>query len=249
MSNTSMTPKERAALAAAREAEAQRKKRMASATAQPPRTATPPSTAKPMPNYVKSAPQGRPASGRSAKGGTNAPKNKMNTREYPRVPQKNGVKPGTKPHTNGEEREDTGEFPSYVRKGKGGYHPPKPKSRKVIRRRKKLDPKVLAALTAAAALVLIVVILLLCGVRYKSVTLDDGYKITFFGISKGGEAHSGWLSYPGGERGRLIDGSRIKFSDGSVFEGEMLDVARDGSGILTYANGDVYEGEFQGRTS
>lgn len=209
-----MTARERAALAEAREAEAQRRKR-AQSTASP-----------------KATPAVRQRTGE-------------NTREYAKANQNvkktAGKPPITQPQT---EKVDTGEFPSYVRRGKGGYHPPKPKSRKVPRHRRKLNPKLFAAICAVGAILLIIVILLASGVRYKSVPLEDGGEITFFGISKGGEATSGWLSYSDGVRGRLSGGEKIKYSDGSIYEGEIKDGVRDGSGILTYASGDVYEGEF-----
>lgn len=220
MGNTTLTPRERAALAEEREAEAQRKKRAASGS-------TVPKAAQPV---KQSAPANRPAQ-------------RGNTNEYPRVRADNTQKKPPVRQAAPVEKEDTGEFPSYVRRGKGGYHPPKVKSRKMPRHRKKLNPKITAAISAISAIILIIIILLLIGVRYK--TVDAGAsEITFFGIVKNGEAQSGWLSYSGGERGRLTDASKIKFSDGSIYEGEIRDVIRDGNGVMTFANGDIYEGEF-----
>ncbi len=221
---TNMTARERAALAEAREAEAQRRKRAAQGPAV----------------------QGNGAVKKTAAQAPAEAKRVQNTREYAKINQ-NGKSVSKKPHTKQAvppEKEDTGEFPSYVRKGKGGYHPPKPKSRKLPRHRKKLNPKITAAISALCVILLIIIILLIAGVRYKSIPLSGGEEITFFGISKGGEAESGWLSYTDGARGRLSEGKKIKFSDGSIYEGEITDGIRDGSGILTYANGDVYEGEF-----
>ena len=217
MGNTTLTPRERAALAEAREAEAQRRKH---------------ASAPPAANRVQ-----RP------KVPAQNPYQKGNTSEYPRTPIKSAPKRPAKVNNTPTGKEDTGEFPSYVRRGKGGYHPPKPKSRKAVRHHKKLNPKITAAICAALAVLAVILILLLVGVRYK--TVDAGAsEIAFFGIVKHGEAKSGWLSYSSGERGRLSGGSKIKYSDGSVYEGEINDVVRDGNGVLTYANGDVYEGEF-----
>ena len=210
---TVMTPAQRAALAQQREMEAQMRKRGVPQTPQNnvPRqrpasqTATAarqrPATAQQRP--VQSAGQ-RPA----------APQN--------RRPQNAPVRKA--PPQNMPNKEDTGEIPAYVRAGRGGYRPPKTKTRQVINQhRRRLDPRFKAALLALGAVLLVIIILLIAGVRYSTTRLDDGSKIRFFGISKGGEPTSGWLSYSTGERGKLKDGNYIKYSDGSIYEGAMTD--------------------------
>lgn len=214
--NRTMTAAERAALANAREAEAQRKK------------------------YASQA-QSKPTVTRSA-----APKSATNTKEYAKpqnIKPNATVKPATQPK-KAPEKEDTGEFPSYVRMGKGGYRPPRSQKRSVARQhRRKLDPRFKAALLAACSIVLIITVLLICGVRYTTTKLSDGSEIRFFGVVKDGQPTSGWIKSSTGEGGKLKN-STIKYSDGSIYEGGMVGTLRSGIGKMTYKNGDVYEGTF-----
>ncbi len=225
-----LTPQQRASLANAREAEAQLRKRNAAARS----AVSAPMATVQRPKTVNS-----------------------NTREYPRIQNSTLAAPQNRQqrvksqrpsaHTNAHqhEKEDTGEFPSYVRAGKRGGYRPQTKKRHVARQhRRKLDPKFKAILSALCAVALVVIILLICGVRYSTEKLDDGSKIRFFGIAKDGEANNGWLSYSTGERGKLKNGNIIEYSDGSVYEGELIDNIRSGFGKLTYANGDEYTGMF-----
>ena len=134
---------------------------------------------------------------------------------------------------------DTGEFPSYVRKGKGGYRPPKPKTRRVTRHRR-LDSRFLGAIAAVGAIVLTVVLLLLAGVRYQTFRMTDG-ELRFFGRVKDGEPYSGWISTADGMRGKLKKDASILYKDGGVYEGDILNGMRSGSGVYTYTydNGTV----------
>ena len=169
-----MTPQQRAALAEAREAEAQRRKAGMQAAGRPaqPKPAQP-KPAQPKPVQPKPA-QPRPAQPKSAQ---------RNTQEYIKPTQPAAKKPpvrtAPKPETPQKES-DTGEFPSYVRKGKGGYRPPKPKARRATRHRR-LDARFLGVICAAGALLLTVAILLLCGVRYQTYRLTDGAQENRYG--------------------------------------------------------------------
>ena len=254
--NRTMTPAQRAALAEAREAEAQRRKYAANtpygtqnAVRQQPRSAQAPQRQAAnavAPQRRGSATMQRPSSGAEAA-------QKINTREYPKVKgNANTARPvrpvNTKPNTAAkvdEDKADTGEFPSYVRTGKGGYHPPKSQKRVVARQhRRKLDPKFKAALLAVATVLLIIIILLVAGVRYSTYRLPENRgEIRFFGIVRGGVPTSGWISSSDGTTGKLKSG-KIEYSDGSVYEGGLFNVMRSGEGTITYANGDVYSGVF-----
>lgn len=260
--NRTMTPAERAALADAREADAQRRKYMNTqprqGSARPAaQSAQPQNTQRSAANTQQRVPTQRtaPQSGQRTNG--NVPR-MANTHEYPKtapyVKQANGTKrpvrqgnarPSTAPMQNGEERVDTGEFPSYVRAGKGGYKPPKTKKRVVARQhRRKLDPKFKAALSAVAVVIGIIIIMLIVGVRYSTYELSNGKgEIRFFGLVKDGVPTSGWVSSSDGSNGKLKENT-IKYSDGSLYEGGIVNVMRSGEGKLTYANGDVYEGYF-----
>ncbi len=224
--NKTMTAAERAALANAREAEAQRRKYAQSGTM---RAA---STQNRQPQ-AQSRPQ-RPS---------------QNTNEYPKANVKRQAPPpkrvqGAPQHQkNNDSKVDTGEFPTYVRTGKGGYHPPKSQKRRVAKHnRRPLDYRVKAAIAAACTLVAIYIILLICGVRYTTYHLTNG-EIKFFGIAKGGVPTSGWVSTSDGAKGSLKQ-NKIVYSDGSVYEGEIVNAMRNGKGKITYKNGDTYEGTF-----
>ena len=176
-----MTAAERAALAEAREAEAQRAKRAQSTQSAP----KPTQSAAPRQTAPKSAPAQKAP--KAAQGSVPKSTNKNNTREYPRVA---GTKPPIRrasPQAAQPAKEsDTGEFPSYVRRGKGGYRPPKPKTQRITKRRKPLDPRVKAGIAAVATIVVILLILLLAGVRYTTVKMADGSELRFFGTVKDG---------------------------------------------------------------
>lgn len=212
--NKTLTAAERAALANAREREAQRRKYAAQ-------------------------PQNNPRPTASAR--TPVSKN-QNTNEYPKAVRRAPVKKA--PQRSANEKVDTGEFPTYVRIGKGGYHPPKSQKRRVAKKnRRPLDPKIKAVIAAVAAVALIFIILLIAGVRYTTYNLSDGGKIKFFGTVKGGVPASGWISTSDGAKGSLKQ-NRIEYSDGSVYEGAVVNAMRAGAGKMTYKNGDVYEGTF-----
>ncbi len=216
--NRTMTAAERAALADAREVEARRRK---SATAQ------------------------RPDSVRRVRNTT------QNTNEYPKATARPAQKPpvrrpAAKPQTSAkkEENVNTSEFPTYVRTGKGGYHPPKSQKRRVAKHnRRPLDSRITAAIAAVVVLLLIFIILLICGVRYTTYGLTDGAEVKFFGIVKGGVPTSGWISSSDGAKGSL-KANRIEYSNGAVYEGEIVNAMRSGKGKMTYKNGDVYDGFF-----
>lgn len=240
---TPMTPAQRAALADARETQAQNRRRAVQGNTQ----ATAPRAAAPQ-RPAQTVPQQRPAQTQRQTSNASA----AQTAEYPRqprtaqgnAPQKNVQKRPATPQ-NAPKKEDTNEFPTYVRAGKGGYRPPKVKTRRVSRqRRRKLDPRFKAVLLAVGALVLLFIILLACGVRYTKTPLAGDAEIRFFGIVKDGVAQNGWLSYSEGTRGSLKDGNTIEYADGSVYTGSLIDCKRSGQGTFTYANGDVYAGSF-----
>lgn len=268
MNNTTLTPAQRAALAEAREADAQRRK-YASATApvqnanqitrapqaerQPmrqgqgiARTASavaqrPPIRNAQAPSYAQNPSRNANAQSRAG----------HNTKEYPKASALRPANANKNYTTNkqAEQKEDTGEFPSYVRATKkGGYRPARAKQRHVTKiHRRKFDPHFKAALLAIGALLAIILILLIFGVRYSVVTLkSDGSTVRFFGTAKDGEPYNGWLSYSTGEKGNLKDGNTITYSDGSVYKGPTDDGLRTGKGTIKYKNGEYkqYDGTF-----
>lgn len=229
MENKTLTAAERAALAEAREAEAQRAKRTQNAPAKP--------IQKPIqkPTAPKQSAQ-RPPQAQVPKS-----TNKNNTREYPRV---TGAKPPIRAAAPQAKESDTGEFPSYVRRGKGGYHPQKVKARRITKHRKPLDSRVKAGIAAVGAILAIWILLLLFGVRYTTAKMADGGEVRFFGTVKDGVPQSGWISTSDGERGRLKNTKTIHFANGDVYEGDLVDGKRAGQGKYTFANGDEYVGSF-----
>ena len=221
--NKTLTAAERAALANRREAEAQRRRAIEAGNSGTIPRQNPPARPK------------RPQN------------NTHNTNEYPKPVRKGAPtqRPMPKPNPQKQsDKTDTGEFPTYVRTGKGGYHPPKSQKRKVSRKnRRPLDYRVKAVIAAVSAVALIFIILLLSGVRYNTYRLSDGSKVKFFGTVKHSEPVSGWISTTYGVKGSLKN-DQIKYSDGSVYEGDIVNAMRQGNGKMTYKNGDVYEGTF-----
>lgn len=224
--NRTMTAAERAALAEAREAEAQKRKFASQNTA-----VRRPTQSTQTANQKNSA---------------------YNTKEYPKAPaanrpQNRNVPPKKpvqmQPTPVQTEKENTGEFPSYVRSGKGGYHPPKAKKRQVAKHRRKLDPRFKAVLLAVCALLLIIFLLLIFGVRYTTIKLSDNSSVKFFGITKGGNPTSGWISYSNGIKGKLGNG-KIEYSDDALYEGAIVNGLPSGVGKMTDAEGNVFEGTF-----
>lgn len=234
--NRTMTSQERAALANAREAEAQRRKYASQSMQRQPQPAQSVNRTQIPQRQNKSAVQ-IPSQARS------------NTQEYPKANQRPAA--SKTPRAMGavqnrvEEKSDTGEFPSYVRTGKGGYHPPKTPKRVVAKQhRRKLDPKFKAAIAAVCTVFAIIIIMLIAGFRYNTYKLPETKgEIRFFGIVRGGVPTSGWISSSDGTKGRLKKGS-IKYSDGSLYEGGIVNAMRSGEGTLTLSNGDVYKGNF-----
>lgn len=259
--NTPLTPAQRAALAEAREFEAQKRKYASSAVSthnniQSPQRQT--AWQRPVqqirqaqqPVRMQNENQKRPP----VRQGSGAVRNTAyDTREYPKNMNSQGKQqPNRRPLTNNpnpanQNKEDTGEYPSYIRATKkGGYHPSKVKQRHVTKiHRKKLDPYFKAVLFAVGAFLALLLILMMFGVRYSSQTLkSDGSKVKFFGTAKDGEPYNGWLSYSTGEKGSLKEGKRIEYSDGSVYTGPTDDGLRIGQGTMTYKDGSVYKGSF-----
>ena len=149
---TAMTPAERAALAEARELQAQQRKQAAAQSAahttrEVPRQGSPAQKAAPANTARPAKGAGRPvrAGGRAA------------ARPAPPVRTEKPVK------TEKTVKPDTNEFPTYLRtgKGRGGYKPPKVKKRVVLRQHRfHMDPRLRAVLLAILAVAMVFVILL-----------------------------------------------------------------------------------------
>ena len=135
----------------------------------------------------------------------------------------------------------------------------KPRNPRPLQKRSSPYKKVLSiVLFAALTLVLIYILLVaIFGFTSKAVTVTqaDGseIRISFLGFMKDGVATSGSISTSEGVKGSVSsyereDGSnvtRITYKDGSVYEGELDGFVRSGKGSLSYANGDIYVGEFK----
>ena len=105
---------------------------------------------------------------------------------------------------------------------------------------------VLYALGVAAILLLLTVLIAyIIGFRYLKVKTADG-TIKFVGfLDSSGALESGTLYYSDGKTGKIHSKtSTVKYSDGSVYEGVLVNLQKSGKGKITYENGDVYEGEF-----
>ena len=75
-------------------------------------------------------------------------------------------------------------------------------------------------------------------------TGTDGYVLHRSNGSRGG---GGGVNGEGGGAGSRGTGARSPNPDGSVYEGEFKDDLADGTGKITYPDGNTYEGEWEGR--
>ena len=106
---------------------------------------------------------------------------------------------------------------------------------------------VIAGICAAAGLafcLLVFLISLIFGLRIYGDQDADGERLRYFGIMRGDAPVQGTLYLPDGEKGR-VSGKKIRFSDGSRYEGGMDGLLFDGEGVYTDADGNVYKGTFE----
>ena len=106
---------------------------------------------------------------------------------------------------------------------------------------------IVAALFGAAGLAVSLIALLLSlifGLRIYGDVDALGRELRYFGFMRGGEPTLGTLYLPDGERGR-VRGDRIKFTDGTVYEGDLDGLLFDGKGSFTDSDGNVYKGSFE----
>lgn len=95
----------------------------------------------------------------------------------------------------------------------------------------------------AALFAVIAVILLISGLRFKVYESDTGLTYRYFGFMVGGKPTAGTLSVSDGTRAKFKRGD-IYYSDGSVYEGDILGFMKHGEGTLEFEDGSEYEGEF-----
>lgn len=105
---------------------------------------------------------------------------------------------------------------------------------------------VIISLFAAAAMVLFLfagLIFLILGGGSLSGELD-GVTYKYFGLTHDGNATLGTFRCSDGSGGSVA-GDRVKFKDGSVYEGELSGILFEGIGCYTDVYGNRYEGTFK----
>lgn len=85
---------------------------------------------------------------------------------------------------------------------------------------------------------------LIFGLRFYSDKNADGEVLRYFGFLKGDTPVYGTVYLPDGERGRVLR-EKVRFSDGSRYEGKMDGLLFDGEGAFTDTDGNVYKGYFK----
>ncbi|MBQ2732780.1 MAG: hypothetical protein IJF74_01350 [Clostridia bacterium] len=85
------------------------------------------------------------------------------------------------------------------------------------------------------------------GWRYESIEAENGVTIKFLGVIKDGKPVKGKIVYSSGLTGVIEEGSGIiSYNDGSRYLGELgEDLRKNGKGKLTFASGNIYEGDFK----
>ncbi len=109
---------------------------------------------------------------------------------------------------------------------------------------KKTKSVALISLILAIVLILTAIIVILVK-GYRFTTYDDGAR--FVGSVKSGQPYSGKVKYKNGMTALLdYSQSKIEYSNGDVYIGDINIIYRNGKGTLTYATTkDKYEGEFK----
>lgn len=100
-----------------------------------------------------------------------------------------------------------------------------------------------AAASALAICLLTAIIMLICGFGYRAEVLEGGSEVRYFGVMRDGAPSFGWLRFEDGTKG-FVAGGKIKYSDGSRYEGGLSGFYYNGNGRYTDSNGDVYVGSF-----
>lgn len=104
------------------------------------------------------------------------------------------------------------------------------------------------AICSAAALglcLLVTVIFLICGGTFYTVSGEDGATYRYIGIMRGDVPTLGIFRGTDGSGGS-INGDKIKFKDGSVYEGGIRFLDFEGEGVYTDENGNEFSGSFSG---
>ena len=141
------------------------------------------------------------------------------------------------------------------------YYQPQPGRAQSTKKRKTRKHRSLGAtvgivITAAAICVLLTfLVLFLLGFRYMSykvIRADEEITVKYVGrVDKDGNPYDGTVIYPD-KTGKLAvdeqstDGNiyTIAYSNGDVYRGYLKKALKHGTGVVVYANGDRYEGNF-----
>ncbi len=124
---------------------------------------------------------------------------------------------------------------------------PKKKTRYEILAEKYLLPplrEILRAVGMALAIsAAVIVILFLTGLRLKTFESDTGLTYRYFGWIYGGRPALGSLHISDGTSAKVV-GGEIRYSDGSVYDGDVVNCMKHGKGELKFEDGSEYKGEF-----
>ena len=118
-----------------------------------------------------------------------------------------------------------------------------------------------ATVSAIVLFVAILVALYVLGLRYDTAKLENGESILFIGFVRNGNWATGKIIYSTGLTGSVsvvkhtehVDGAEItvetqviEYSNGTRYTGEIgRDYLKNGKGMLEFASGNIYEGEFR----
>lgn len=130
--------------------------------------------------------------------------------------------------------------------------------RQTISRKKAVRTATVAAIIVFVAILVVFYVL---GLRYDTAKLENGESIFFIGFVRNGNWATGKIFYSTGLTGSVSvvkhteskDGAEItvetqviKYSDGTRYTGEIgRDYLKNGEGMLEFASGNIYEGEFR----
>ena len=106
---------------------------------------------------------------------------------------------------------------------------------------------ILSVLLVAVLLVaLTIFIFYKAGYRYFKVRVSDDLYVKFIGkIDENGAPLRGRLRYSNGLSADVnLDREEVSYNNGDIYSGTLDNLLKNGYGVMRFANGDVYEGEY-----
>ncbi len=142
------------------------------------------------------------------------------------------------------------------RQGQTPIRTPQPGKKRPVKAKKHRSPAATLGIIVSAAAICVLLtflVLFLLGFRYMSykvVRADEEITVKYVGrVDSDGSPYDGTVIYPDKTGKLAIDKENsdlytISYSTGDVYRGHLKKALKNGTGVVVYANGDRYEGNF-----